>query len=174
MGAVRKSTYSARRPDFRRQLQRALSLSSFETEDTHSTPKSSVGDTTEDQLSIHQENDGSSVYSDGVGHSHEAQIDPGLFSTARDVEKIEGQIDLPEDRNMIALKCVAENVESSMNNQESLNKLVRGDLANILSFLGKSSDRAKTVVDAMNKTYFSHQLFAAPEIDLNNGGLATL
>ncbi|KAK6837057.1 hypothetical protein RU639_001472 [Aspergillus parasiticus] len=108
MGAVRKSTYSARRPDFRRQLQRALSLSSFETEDTHSTPKSSVGDTTEDQLSIHQENDGSSVHSDGVGHSHEAQIDPELFSTARDVEKIEGQIDLPEDRNMIALECIAE------------------------------------------------------------------
>ncbi|OKO98665.1 hypothetical protein PENSUB_9035 [Penicillium subrubescens] len=135
MGAVRKSTYSARRPDFRRQLQRALSLSSFETEDTRSASKSSAGDTTEDQLSIHSENDGSSVQSGSVGRNHEAQIDPALFSTARDVEKIEGQRDLPEDRDMIALECVAENVESSMNNQESLNELVRGDLANILSRL---------------------------------------
>lgn len=108
MGAVRKSTYSARRPDFRRQLQRALSLSSFETEDTHSASKSSAGDTTEDQLSIHSENDGSSVQSGSVGRNHEAQIDPALFSTARDVEKIEGQRDLPEDRDLIALECVAE------------------------------------------------------------------
>lgn len=108
MGAVRKSTYSARRPDFRRQLQRALSLSSFETEDTRSASKSSAGDTTEDQLSIHSENDGSSVQSGSVGRNHEAQIDPALFSTARDVEKIEGQRDLPEDRDMIALECVAE------------------------------------------------------------------
>ncbi|KAJ5904734.1 uncharacterized protein N7473_001650 [Penicillium subrubescens] len=141
MGAVRKSTYSARRPDFRRQLQRALSLSSFETEDTRSASKSSAGDTTEDQLSIHSENDGSSVQSGSVGRNHEAQIDPALFSTARDVEKIEGQRDLPEDRDLIALECVAEldvrmkNVESSMNNQESLNEVVRGDLANILSRL---------------------------------------
>ncbi|KAJ5483820.1 hypothetical protein N7539_006020 [Penicillium diatomitis] len=141
MGAVRKSTYTARRPDFRRQLQRALSLSSFETEETHSTSKSSTGDTTEDQLSIHSENDGSSVQSGSVGGNHEAQIDPALFLTARDVEKIEGQRDLPKDRDMIALECVAEldvrmkNVESSMNNQESLNEVVRSDLANILSRL---------------------------------------
>ncbi|KAJ5904655.1 uncharacterized protein N7473_001571 [Penicillium subrubescens] len=135
MGAFRKSTYSARRPDFRRQLQRALSLSSFETEDTQSVSKLSAGNTTEDQRSIHSENDGSSVQSGSVGRNHEAQIDPALFSTARDVEKIEGQRDLPEDRDMIALECVAENVESSMNNQESLNEVVRSDLANILSRL---------------------------------------
>ncbi|RAQ40957.1 hypothetical protein AFGD_007259 [Aspergillus flavus] len=136
-----KETFSSKVyvSDFRRQLQRALSLSSFETEDTHRTPKSSAGDTTEDQLSSHSENDGSSVHSDGVAHSHKAHIDPGLFSNARDVEKIEGWIDLPEDRDMIALECVAEldvrmkNVESSMNNQECLNELVRGDLASILS-----------------------------------------
>jgi hypothetical protein len=48
------------------------------------------------------------VRSDSVGRSHEAQVDPALFSTARDVEKIEGQRDLPEDRDMIALECVAE------------------------------------------------------------------
>ncbi|CEJ62600.1 hypothetical protein PMG11_11097 [Penicillium brasilianum] len=135
MGAVRKSTYSARRPDFRRQLQRALSLSSLETEETHSASKSSAGDTTEDQLSIHSENDGSSAQSGSVGCNHEAQIDPALFSTARDVEKIEGRRDLPEDRDLIALECVAEIVESSMNNQESLNEVVRSDLANILSRL---------------------------------------
>jgi hypothetical protein len=48
------------------------------------------------------------VQSDSVGRSHEAQIDPALFSTARDVEKFEGQTDLPEDRDMIALEGVAE------------------------------------------------------------------
>jgi hypothetical protein len=54
------------------------------------------------------ENDESSVHSDSVGRSHEAQIDPVLFSTAQDVEKIAGQADLPEDRDMIALEYVAE------------------------------------------------------------------
>jgi hypothetical protein len=48
------------------------------------------------------------VQSGSVGGNHEAQIDPALFSTARDVEKIEGQRDMPEDRDMIALECVAE------------------------------------------------------------------
>jgi hypothetical protein len=48
------------------------------------------------------------VQSGSVGGNHEAQIDPALFSTAPDVEKIEGQRGLPEDRNLIALECVAE------------------------------------------------------------------
>jgi hypothetical protein len=58
--------------------------------------------------SIHSENDGSSAQSGSVGRNHEAQIDPALFSTARDVEKTEGRRDLPEDRDLIALECVAE------------------------------------------------------------------
>jgi hypothetical protein len=48
------------------------------------------------------------VQSGSVDRNHEAQIDPALFSIARDVEKIEGQRDLPEDRDLIALECVAE------------------------------------------------------------------
>lgn len=72
MGSVRKSTtYSSRRPNFRRQLQRALSLSSFETEDTQSTSKLSTGDTTEDQQSVLSESDRSNVHSDNVGHTYE-------------------------------------------------------------------------------------------------------
>ncbi|KAJ5900385.1 uncharacterized protein N7473_004455 [Penicillium subrubescens] len=100
MGSVRKSTgYSSRRPDFRRQLQCALSLSSFETEEQY----------------------------DSIGHSYEDQIDPALFPTTQTAEKIEEQTDLLRDRDMIALECVAElgvrmkNVEDSMNNQENVN-----------------------------------------------------
>jgi hypothetical protein len=48
------------------------------------------------------------VDSDSVGRSHEDQIDPALYSTARNVENIEDQADLPRDRDMIALECVAE------------------------------------------------------------------
>lgn len=109
MGAVRKSTtYSSRRPDFRKQLQRALSLSSFETEDTHSTSNLSTGDTTEDQQSVLSESDRSNVHRDSVGHKYEDQIDPALFPSAQTAENVEEQTDLPRDRDMIALECVAE------------------------------------------------------------------
>lgn len=109
MGSARKSTtYSSRRPNFRRQLQRALSLSSFETEDTQSASKLSTGDTTEDQQSVLSESDRSNVPSDSVGHTYEDQIDPALFPIAQMAENPEEQTSLPRDRDMIALECVAE------------------------------------------------------------------
>jgi hypothetical protein len=107
MGAIRKSsTYSSRRPDFRKQLQRALSLSSFESEETHSASDISIGDTTEDHHSMLSKSAESSVHSDSVGHTFENQIGPEL--PAQMAENFEPGTDLPKDRDMIALKCVAE------------------------------------------------------------------
>jgi hypothetical protein len=109
MGAIRKSsTYSSRRPDFRKQLQRALSLSSSESEDIHGAPKSSTGDTTEDQQSVLSKSHGSSVHSDSVDPTYDKQIDPELFPTAQTAGNFEQVTDLPRDRDMIALECVAE------------------------------------------------------------------
>jgi hypothetical protein len=109
MGAIRKSSmYSSRRPDFRKQLQRALSLSSFESEKTHSASEISIGDTTEDQHSMLSKSAESSVHSDSVGHTYENQIGPGLPPVAQMAENLEPGTDLPKDRDMIALKCVAE------------------------------------------------------------------
>jgi hypothetical protein len=103
--------YSSRRPDFRRQLQRALSLSSFETDDSQSTSKLSTGDTTEDQESVLSGSDRSNVHSQSDGHTnhtHEVKIDPALFATAPMEENTGEQPGLPSDRDMIALECVAE------------------------------------------------------------------
>lgn len=109
MGAIRKSsTYSSRRPDFRKQLQRALGLFSSESEDTQGALESSTGDTTEDQQSVLSKSDRSSVPSDSVGPTYEKQIDPELFPTAHTADNIEQVPDLPRDRDMIALECVAE------------------------------------------------------------------
>jgi hypothetical protein len=109
MDAIRKSSmYSSRRPDFRKQLQRALSLSSIESEETHSTSEISIGDTTEDQHSMLSKSAESSVHSDNVGHTYENQIGPELSPVVQMAENIELGTDLPKDRDIIALKCVAE------------------------------------------------------------------
>ena len=109
MGAIRKSSmYSSRRPDFRKQLQRALSLSSFESEETHSASEISIGDTAEDQHSMLSKSAESSVHSDSASHTYQKQIGPELPSVAQMAENVELGADLPKDRDVIALKCVAE------------------------------------------------------------------
>jgi hypothetical protein len=109
MGAIRKSSmYSSRRPDFRKQLQRALSLSSFESDETHSASEISIGDTTEDQHSMVSKSAESSVHSDSASHTYENQIGPESPSVAQMADNVELGADLPNDRDMIALKCVAE------------------------------------------------------------------
>ncbi|KAF3399854.1 hypothetical protein F1880_008418, partial [Penicillium rolfsii] len=97
-----------RRPDFRKQLQRALSLSSFESEETHGASEVSIGDTTEDQHSMLSKHAGFSVHSDSVGHTDEDQVDPGLPPVLQIADSLEPGTDLPKDRDMIALECVAE------------------------------------------------------------------
>ncbi|OKO97717.1 hypothetical protein PENSUB_9897 [Penicillium subrubescens] len=93
MGAIRKSSmYSSRRPDFRKQLQRALSLSSFESDETHSASEISIGNTTEDQHSMVSKSAESSVHSDSASHTYENQIGPELPSVAQMAEIVE----LPE------------------------------------------------------------------------------
>ncbi|OQE45229.1 hypothetical protein PENNAL_c0657G07999, partial [Penicillium nalgiovense] len=57
MGGIRKASRPLRRPDFRRRLQRALSLSSLESEDTGSVSSSATEDTTGDESPSQEEND---------------------------------------------------------------------------------------------------------------------
>lgn len=56
MAGIRKIPYTDHRQSFRSRLQRALSLSSSESEDTGSPLRSAAGDTTEDEV-FFQEND---------------------------------------------------------------------------------------------------------------------
>jgi hypothetical protein len=49
-----------------------------------------------------------SVRSDSVGDTYEKHIDPELFPAAQMTEHIEQVTDLPKDRDMVALECVAE------------------------------------------------------------------
>ncbi|OQE56712.1 hypothetical protein PENNAL_c0406G02562, partial [Penicillium nalgiovense] len=57
MGGIRKASRPLRRPDFRSRLQRALSLSSLESEDTGSVSSSATEDTTGDESPSQEEND---------------------------------------------------------------------------------------------------------------------
>jgi hypothetical protein len=50
----------------------------------------------------------SSVHSDSVGHAYEKHTGPELSPVAQMAENIEPGTDLPKDRDMIALECVAE------------------------------------------------------------------
>lgn len=52
MSGIRKVSSADRRQSFRARLQRALSLSSSESDDTHSPSRSVVGDTLEDRSSF--------------------------------------------------------------------------------------------------------------------------
>ncbi|CRL30235.1 unnamed protein product [Penicillium camemberti] len=57
IGGIRKVSHTPRLQNFRSRLQRALSLSSSESEDTGSLSRSATGDTTEDYSSLQEEND---------------------------------------------------------------------------------------------------------------------
>jgi hypothetical protein len=50
----------------------------------------------------------SSVHSDSVGQTYEKKIDPEMCLAAQATDNIEQVTDLPKDRDMIALECVAE------------------------------------------------------------------
>jgi hypothetical protein len=110
MGRIRKLSFTDERQSFRSRLQRALSLSSSGSEDIWSPPRSTAGDTTEDESSF-QENGSFDNHRNGIAADDDQESPPHTWSMGpRPEEELEqpGQANLSEDCNMIALQCAAE------------------------------------------------------------------
>jgi hypothetical protein len=110
MAGIRKLPYSDHKKSFRSRLQRALSLSSSESEDIRSPSRSAAGDTTEDEVSF-QDNDSfghdrsGSLADDGQEYPLQEQ---SMGPSSENELELPRLIDLSEDFNMIAFQCVAE------------------------------------------------------------------
>lgn len=111
MAGIRKVPYPDHKQSFRSRLQRALSMSSSESEVIRSPSISAAGDTPEDEASFqdkdlfgHDRSD--SLADDGqeIPSSQGQSTGPG----PEEELEIPGQIDLSGDLNMIAFQCVAE------------------------------------------------------------------
>ncbi|CAG8217862.1 unnamed protein product [Penicillium salamii] len=136
MGGIRKASRPLRRPDFRSRLQRALSLSSLESEDTGSVC-SATEDTTGDESPSQEENDsGDQQNSDAADESEQeaARQRRTVFGHETDLE-IRGQTQLSGDSNTVALECLTESIERSSHDQVTWNETVRNDLVDILGRL---------------------------------------
>ena len=111
MVAIRKMTLSDRRQSFRSRLQRALSLSSSESEDHRSPSRSAAGDTTENEFSVQEENDccGKQQNDNLLDGSEEEVQQDWSVELRNENERGPPQVpDLSADCNMIAFECVAE------------------------------------------------------------------
>ena len=109
MGGIRKVSHTNRGQDFRSRLQRALSLSSSESEKNSSPLASEGGDTTEDEV-LQDGNDCSDDQetSNSADESEEAPRERRMKrKRERDLE-IPKQTELLGEGNAVALECVAE------------------------------------------------------------------
>jgi hypothetical protein len=109
MGGIRKASRPLRRPDFRGRLQRALSLSSLESEDTGSVC-SATEDTAGDESPSQEENDsGDQQNSDAADESEQeaARQRRTVFGHETDLE-IRGPTQLSGGSNTVALECLTE------------------------------------------------------------------
>lgn len=110
MGGIRKASRPLRRPDFRSRLQRALSLSSLESEDTGSVSSTATGDTTSDESPSQEEYDsGDQENSDAADESEQeaTRQQRTVFGHETDLG-IRGQTQLSGDSNTVALECLTE------------------------------------------------------------------
>ncbi|KAJ5033237.1 hypothetical protein NUH16_003153 [Penicillium rubens] len=142
MGGIRKVSHTHQRQDFRTKLQRALSLSSSESEETGSPSASETGDTIDDDV-LQDGNDCSDDQenSNPADESEEAPRERRMKRTReRDLE-IPKHTQLHGEGNAVALECVAElnnrmkSIESSLYVQSTCNETVRNDLADIFARL---------------------------------------
>ncbi|KAJ5051329.1 hypothetical protein NUH16_003468 [Penicillium rubens] len=139
MGGIRKASRPLRRPDFRSRLQRALSLSSLESEDTGSVC-SATEDTIGDESPSQEENDsGDQQNSDAADESEQ--------------EALSG------DSNTVALECLTEldnrmgSIERLSYDQVIWNETVRNDLADIFGRLAiVETEVQKVIRQGTNKT----------------------
>ncbi|CAG8937577.1 unnamed protein product, partial [Penicillium nalgiovense] len=142
MGGIRRASRPLRRPDFRSRLQRALSLSSLESEDTGSVSSSATGDTTRDE-SPQEENDSGdqeNSTSDDESEQETAQQRRTVFGHETDLD-MRGQTQPSGDSNTVALECLTElhnrmgSIERLSHDQGAWNEAVRNDLVDILGRL---------------------------------------
>ncbi|CAG8146991.1 unnamed protein product, partial [Penicillium nalgiovense] len=136
MGGIRKASRPLRRPDFRRRLQRALSLSSLDSEGTGSVSSAAV-DTAGDESPSQEENDsGDQQNSDAADESEQeaARQRRTVLEHETDLE-IRGQTQLSGDSNTDALECLTESIERLSHDQGAWNEAVRNDLVDILGRL---------------------------------------
>jgi hypothetical protein len=109
MVGIRKVSHTHKRQDFRSRLQRALSLSSSESEKPSSPSASEAGGTTEDEV-LQDGNDCSDDRENGnlAGESEETPRERRMKrKRERDLE-IPKQVQLHGEGNAVALECVAE------------------------------------------------------------------
>ena len=109
MGGIRKVSRPLRRPDFRSRLQRALSFSSLESEDTGSVSSSAIGDTTRDE-SPQEENDSGDQEnrtSDDESVQETAQQRRTVFGHETNLD-MRGQTQPSGDSNTVALEFLTE------------------------------------------------------------------
>ncbi|CAG7938695.1 unnamed protein product [Penicillium salamii] len=159
MGGIRRLSYNDQRQSFRSRLQRALSLSSSESEDIRSPSRSAAGDTTEDEASF-QENDSfgndrsGSLADDGQEYPSQNR---SMSPRPENELELPRQDDLSGDCSMIAFQCVADldirtklvvrptgkeqrltfsrSMQKSLDNQNSWMATIRSDLDDIRSRL---------------------------------------
>jgi hypothetical protein len=101
MGAIRKIPRTRQMPDFRRRLQRALSLSSSESEYSPSPSRSLSGDTTEEEASMPSNKNDKAVPQLGDPPSTH---DHGVLPSPQYGELLSQ----PRDSNVLTLTCLAE------------------------------------------------------------------
>jgi hypothetical protein len=110
MGGIRKFSHTHGRQNFRSRLQRALSLSSSESDDPGSPSRSVTGDTTKDESSFQEEIDsGDQKNSNSANESEQEARRHGrtIFGHKMDL-KVPGQTQLSGDSDTVALECLTE------------------------------------------------------------------
>ncbi|KAJ5752772.1 hypothetical protein N7520_009689 [Penicillium odoratum] len=110
MGGIRKVSHPNRHSNFRRRLERALSLSPSDSESAQSPSRSAEGDTTEDE-SLQEEirfsglQRGTNLVNSIPQDAAEDWIEEDKLGEKLDVPKEEENM---ESRAMIAFQCIAE------------------------------------------------------------------
>ncbi|KAI3093932.1 hypothetical protein CBS147333_10055 [Penicillium roqueforti] len=161
MGGIRKVSHTRRRQNFRSRLQRALSLSSSESEDTQIPSRPGTGDTTEGESSLQDEIDccDDQENSNSADESEKKAPRERRIKSRRELDlEMPGQTELAADMNTVTLECVAEldirmkSIESSSYDQSTCNGTVRNDLADIIARLAIMETEIKKVAkQAENK-----------------------
>jgi hypothetical protein len=110
MGGIRKASRPLRRPDFRRRLQRALSLSTLNSEDTGSVSSSATEDKTGDESPSQEENDpDDQENSDAADESEQEAARQRRTVRGHETDlEIRGQTQVSGDSNTVALECLTE------------------------------------------------------------------
>ncbi|KAK9846721.1 hypothetical protein MYU51_001359 [Penicillium brevicompactum] len=156
MGGIRKVSDTHQRQDFRSRLQRALSLSSSESEKASIPSTSESGDTADDEA-LQDTND-----SDDQENSHSADESEEAPRERRMKRKRDKDLETPKqtqlhgEGNAVALECVAElntrmkSIESSWYAQSTCNDTVRNDLADIFARLAIVETEMKKVAKQSN------------------------